>query len=213
MRKSLFTFGLLASSMVMLGITPFLNQNNSFSNTVMAQGYDNYYGDSSYSKYPTDDKQYECRTGPFEGFFVSSVEFCDAKHVKKDKDRDRDDNRTGTQGPPGPAGPQGIQGPPGATGATGPSGLSTINSTNLYLVFGNISSTTTFAEISSVATCDPGDVVHEGGHTINNNGNTTRVEFSGPDADATIYRYVVAGDNISIRAHAFCFDNPPAHIP
>ena len=148
-----------------------------------------------------------------QGFFVSSVEFCDAKHVKKDKDRDRDDNRTGTQGSPGPAGQQGIQGTPGATGATGPSGLSTINSTNLYLVFGPISNTTTFAEISSVATCDPGDVVYEGGHTINNNGNTTRVEFSGPDADATIYRYVVAGDNILIRAHAFCFDNPPAHIP
>ncbi|HEX2406947.1 MAG TPA: hypothetical protein VHJ38_07035 [Nitrososphaeraceae archaeon] len=29
----------------------------------------------SYSKYPTDAKKYECRTGPFEGFFVSSVEF------------------------------------------------------------------------------------------------------------------------------------------
>ena len=26
--------------------------------------------------------KYECRTGPFEGFFVSSVEFC--KHVKFD---------------------------------------------------------------------------------------------------------------------------------
>ena len=54
-------------------------------------------------------------TGPFEGFFVSSVEFC--KHIKFDKDNDRkDSNRTGTQGPPGP------QGPPGATGATGPQG-------------------------------------------------------------------------------------------
>ena len=53
----------------------------------MAQGYDNY-GDS-YSQYPTDDKKYECRTGPFEGFFVSSVEFC--KHVKFD---DRKDNKT-----------------------------------------------------------------------------------------------------------------------
>ena len=74
MRKSLFTFGLLASSLVMLGITPFLNQNNSFSNTAMAQGYDTY-SDSYYSQYPTDDKKYECRTGPFEGFFTSSVEF------------------------------------------------------------------------------------------------------------------------------------------
>jgi hypothetical protein len=25
---------------------------------------------------PTDDKKYECRTGPFEGFFAGSVEFC-----------------------------------------------------------------------------------------------------------------------------------------
>jgi hypothetical protein len=25
-------------------------------------------------------KDYECRRGPFERFFVSSVEFCDAKH-------------------------------------------------------------------------------------------------------------------------------------
>ena len=90
----------------------------------MAQEYDKY-GDSSYSQYPTDDKKYECRTGPFEGFFVSSVEFC--KHVKFDdrKDNDRkDNNRTGTQGPPGPQGPPGINGANGATGAPG------INGTN-----------------------------------------------------------------------------------
>ena len=41
-----------------------------------------------YSKYPTEINKYECRTGPFEGFFVSSVEFC--KHVKfDDKDRSK----------------------------------------------------------------------------------------------------------------------------
>jgi len=34
MKKSVFTFGLLASSLVMLGITPFLNQNNHFSNVM-----------------------------------------------------------------------------------------------------------------------------------------------------------------------------------
>ena len=113
----------MASSLVMLAVTPFLN-NNSFSNTAMAQGYDDYYSDS-YSKYPTDDKKYECRTGPFEGFFVGSVEFC--KHIKfNDKDDRKDNNRTGTQGPPGPAGPQGpqgIQGPPGANGTQGPPGI------------------------------------------------------------------------------------------
>ena len=67
MKKSLFTFGLLASSLIMLAVMPFLNQNNSFFSNVMAQEYDKY-GDNSYSQYPTDDKKYECRTGPFEGF-------------------------------------------------------------------------------------------------------------------------------------------------
>jgi hypothetical protein len=122
-KKSVFTFVLLASSLVMLVMMPFLN-NNSFLNTAMAQEYDKY-RDSYYSQYPTDDKKYECRTGPFEGFFVSSVEFC--KQIKFDKDdrkdiRDRD-NRTGTQGPPGPPGPQGIQGPIGPNGTQGPPGI------------------------------------------------------------------------------------------
>ena len=121
MRKSALTFGLLASTLVMLVIMPFLNQNNSFSNTVTAQEYDKY-RDSSYSQYPTDDNKYQCRTGPFEGFFVSSVEFC--KHVKFDDRKDNNrDNRTGTQGPIGPQGPQGETGPQGLQGETGPQGL------------------------------------------------------------------------------------------
>ncbi|HYJ00811.1 MAG TPA: hypothetical protein VEW92_01235 [Nitrososphaeraceae archaeon] len=85
MHKSALAFGLIASSIVMLMIMPFLNQNNGFSNTAMAQEYDKY-GDSSYSRYQTDDKKYECQTGPFEGFFVSSVEFC--KNVKFSDDND-----------------------------------------------------------------------------------------------------------------------------
>ena len=89
-------------SLVMLAATPV----NIFSNAV-AQEYDKY-GDNSYSTYPTDDKKYECRTGPFEGFFVSSVEFCKFKFDESKRD--------GKIGPPGP------QGPPGATGATGPAG-------------------------------------------------------------------------------------------
>ena len=111
------TFVLLASSMVMLAVMPLLNNNNS----AMAQGY--YDERSSYSQYPTDDNKYQCRTGPFEGFFVSSVEFC--KHVKFDDKDDRKDNRTGLQGPPGPQGPAGPLGPSGErglTGATGPAG-------------------------------------------------------------------------------------------
>ena len=38
--KSLFTFGLLASSLVMLSVMPLLNNNNMFN--AMAQGYDIY---------------------------------------------------------------------------------------------------------------------------------------------------------------------------
>jgi hypothetical protein len=59
------TFVFLASTLVMLAVIPFLNNN-----AAMAQGY----YDDSYSTYPTDDKKYECRTGPFEGFFVGSVD-------------------------------------------------------------------------------------------------------------------------------------------
>jgi hypothetical protein len=119
MHKSVITFGVLLSSLVMLSAIPLLNNNNTVAE---AQEYDKY-GDSHYSQYPTGDNKYQCRTGPFEGFFVSSVEFC--KHVKLDdrKDNDRNDNNiTGTQGPPGPAGPQGPQGPPGNNGSTGPAG-------------------------------------------------------------------------------------------
>ena len=54
MHTSALTFGLVASLLVvMLVIMPFLNQNNSFFNSVMAQEYDDYYGDSSYSTYPS----------------------------------------------------------------------------------------------------------------------------------------------------------------
>ena len=167
MKKSVYTFGLLASSLVMLTVMPLLNNNNSLSNTAMAQEYDaDYYGDNSYSKYPTDDNKYECQTGPLEGFFVSSVEFC--KHVKFNYKDDRKDNPTGTQdqagpagaditipGPAGPAGPAGadstvpgpagadsiVPGPAGPAGADntvpGPAGPNQISSTNLYRVVGN----------------------------------------------------------------------------
>ena len=42
-----------------------------------------------YSEYPTEVYKYECQTGPAEGFFVSSVEFCN--HIKFD-DKDRKDH-------------------------------------------------------------------------------------------------------------------------
>jgi len=149
-----------------------------------------------YSTYPTKDKKYVCQTGQFQGFFVESVEFCKLKIPQ------------GPQGIPGPTGPQGIP------GSQGPSGLSTINSTNLYFIIGDVNGTIPQATIISSVTCDPGDVIHEGGYTINNFGNTTTIEFSGPDFDnPATYLYVVDENNILIRAHAYCFDNPPTHIP
>jgi hypothetical protein len=214
-KKSLFTFGLLASSLVMLSAIPLLNNNNTLA---MAQGYDIYRDNGYYSQYPTDDKKYECQTGPFEGFFVSSVEFC--KHVKFEKDDRKDrDNRTGTQGPPGPTGPQG---PPGATGSQGiqgiqgPPGPSTINTTNVYTVVGNTTTSTSVGLFSSIALCDAGDTAQSGSFVTNG---TALIRSDKPLAtengwNATAQRLAPAqGPNEpgSVTADVICFDNPPPH--
>ncbi|MGZ5549140.1 MAG: hypothetical protein ACXWFZ_14455, partial [Nitrososphaeraceae archaeon] len=81
MQKSAISFSLfLLIAFLIIMLAPFTSIN--FSN-VKAQEYGSYDGDM-YSKYPTEENKYECRTGPVEGFFVSSVEFC--KHIKFDKD-------------------------------------------------------------------------------------------------------------------------------
>jgi hypothetical protein len=184
-----FTFALLASSLVMLSAMPLFNNNAAF-----AQGYDTY-GDSSYSQYPTDDKKYECRTGPFEGFFTSSVEFC--KHVKFD-----DKKRDTKIGPPSPQ---------------GPAGVNFINNTNLYFVEGNrVTSNTNIPPPQSNATCDDGDIVIEGGYqTFVNSIQNIRVLIDRPFTnlvDGTLdNRYVVSilGGDTPYQAFAYCFDNPP----
>jgi hypothetical protein len=75
----------------MLAIIPLFNPNN-FPN-VKAQEYGayDYDDDYMYNEYPTEINKYECRTGPFEGFFVSSVEFY--KFNKFDDQDDRKDMR------------------------------------------------------------------------------------------------------------------------
>jgi hypothetical protein len=218
MHKSALTFGLLASSLVMLAMMPFLNQNNSFFN-VMAQEYDKY-GDSSYSQYPTDDKKYECRTGPFEGFFVSSVEFC--KHIKfDDNKRDhRDNNRNETQGLQGPQGPkgdtgatgpqgiQGIQGPIGPNGTQGLQGPNQINSTSIYSVVGNFSSTSPDGSALSIAMCNLGDTVLSGSYILNNADDATAVgdfALATQDGWATTATGTVFA---AVQTIAQCFDNP-----
>jgi hypothetical protein len=212
MKKSVLTFGLLASSLVMLAIMPlFNNNNNSLSNTAMAQEYDKY-GDSSYSQYPTDDNKYQCRTGPFEGFFVSSVEFC--KHIKfDDKDRkDIRDNRTGTQGPPGP---QGIQGAIGPNGTQGPPGPNLIPSANIYSVNGSEAHSADGALAQSNATCDEGDTVVSGSYFLQFPQNVNFVDDRALGSHEGWIAVVETNDDVGlnafITAHAECFDNPPAH--
>ena len=224
MYKSALTFGLLASSLVMLSAMPiFNNNNNSFlSNTVaLAQEYDKY-GASSYSTYPTDDKKYECRTGPFEGFFVSSVEFCKFKFDDKDR-KDVRDNRTGTQGPPGPAGPpgaNGTQGPPGstgatgATGATGPSGITQLNATNIYKIKGptNTYTNSTPSNATSIAQCHTGDVLLNGGFIAS--GRDYHVSFAVPTDDIsgnlpTGFIGSLFGTEAQVTSYAYCFNNSP----
>ena len=233
MHKSVFTLGLLASSLVMLIILPFLNQNNNFSN-VMAQEYDKY-RDSAYSQYPTNDNKYQCRTGLFEGFFVSSVEFC--KHVKfdeQDERKDIRDNRTGTQGPSGPPGPpgetgpqgppgatgsqgiQGIQGPPGVNGTQGPPGPSTINTTHVYTVVGNTTTSTGFGLFSSIVLCDAGDTALSGSFVTNGSAliRSDKPLATENGGNATAERLAPAqGPNEpgSVTADVECFDNSPTH--
>jgi Collagen triple helix repeat (20 copies) len=218
----MFTFVLLASSLVMLSAIPLFSSNNN--NAAMAQGYnDNYYSDS-YSQYPTDDKKYECRTGPFEGFFVSSVEFC--KHIKFDDRKDRDDK----VGPPGPQGPPGANGTTGATGATGPQGLpgspglqgppgiTNVNGSNYYSVIGNLSPISTPSlTANSTVSCLPGDVAISGEYNIT----TTAPVLPGTEYDLryfgslgpdppTNWSTQLSGfaGFISVTTTVNCFDNP-----
>ena len=184
---------LLMSLILGSGLAAFTN-----SNSALAQnyGYDNndYYGssygdNSYYSKYPTEDKKYECRTGPFEGFFVSSVEFCkpgkfDDKKDHRDRDRDRD-NKTIT--------------------------------VDLYTVVGN--TTTGFAGtasplITSTATCDAGDSSTGGSFVLA--GNAT-IRASQPLANETGWiataevfgNATVPGAPLgSVTADVVCLDNP-----
>ena len=220
MHKSILTFGLLASSLVMLMIMPFLNQNNSFSN-VMAQEYDKY-RDSSYSQYPTDDKKYECRTGPFEGFFVSSVEFC--KQVKfDDKDNDRKDvrdNRTGTQGPQGPQDPPGEV---GQEGEQGDPGLNQILPANLYYNPGNEVLITSGpggglgTPGSSTATCLTGDIAIGGNLDVISYNiadplqNSVVILYNGNegfDKYRTVVQLSGSADQMTFTTNVLCFNNP-----
>jgi hypothetical protein len=194
---------LMGSLVIMMAATPAVN----IFSKAMAQGY----GDrSSYSTYPTENKKYECRTGPFEGFFVSSVEFC--KHVKFDDSDDRKvvrDNRTGTQGPPGPAGPQGETGTTGPQGIQGPPGITQINETNYYSVEGNTSTIPPNDFVAtSTAECDMGDVAISGEYGIF--GTPVVQAFASLGTPPDSWQTIISGvPNEIVQTTVNCFDNPP----
>ena len=170
------------------------------------------------------------RTGPFEGFFVSSVEFC--IHVKfDDNKRDhRDNNQTGTQGPPGPQGPAGSQGATGATGATGangtqglpgspglqgPSGITNVNASNYYSVIGNVATPAVTGFANSTALCLPGDVAISGEYNATEQvtGFPTRVLYFGslgPDPPTNWSTQIESSqDNLNLTTTVNCFNNTP----
>ena len=211
----------------MLAVMPFLN-NNSFSNTAMAQGYDDYYSDS-YSQHPTDDKKYECRTGPFEGFFVGSVEFCKFKFDDKDDRKDNRDNKIGQQGPQGPKGDTGATGATGATGLRGlpgldgTNGITQLNDANTYTVTsGEIVNTLTSSAVG-VASCNSGDFVINGGFTITGTSpspagvtlleNTNKPFYTSVTSGWEVYIFPTRSSGSSgtviYLVHATCFDNSP----
>ena len=230
MNNNSITLLYLMSSLVILA-APFANL-NLFSNTAMAQGYDNNYDNNKYSSYPTEDKKYECRTGPFEGFFTISVEFCKFKFDDK-----RKDNRTDTQGPPvpqDPAGPQGIQGIQGPidpngtqgiigpVGPQGPSGITILNDTNTYLKNSTIIFNNDTTSNIGQAICDSGDFVINGGFTVITVTGSPLEAFNRPILSPLATGWEVQfsfnpfdGQLGSIRyiVHAICFDNPPTHNP
>ena len=214
----------------MLAVVPFLNQQqqNIFLNPAMAQEYDKY-GDSSYSTYPTDDKKYECRTGPFEGFFVSSVEFCKRDLPIVNGGGDNGGNITigpqGSQGPVGPVGAtgatgsqgaMGLQGLPGLNGIQGPQGISgpnQISPTKYYIINGTPDDTPNLplATASSTANCNPGDVIVSGGFNITS---TDQPGFTGirgiitePLIGFNGWNTTITGPLFEITTKALCFDN------
>ena len=191
-------------------LVQFSNTTNLFPNA-MAQGneydgksYDNkYYDDRKITLYPTKINKYECQKGPFEGFFVSFLEFCkDVPIVNV--------NGLGTQPPPSPAGSQVIQVATGVQEAIGSPNPNQINEPSLYLRNGNFATTNTTSQIASVAFCDPGPIVVEGSHQLMNKQGNPILGFINPIiGDKDVYSTALISTNVTLQSTALCFNNNP----
>jgi hypothetical protein len=191
-------------------LLPFANI-SLFSNTVaMAQG--NEYDDKSYSNnknyddmkvslYPTKVNKYECQKGPFEGFFVSSVEFCkDVPIVNL--------NGIDAQLLPSPSDPQIIQVFSGAQENTVPSSTDQVNEPNLYFRDGNPATTNTTSQIMSVAFCDPRDKVIQGFYQLTNKQENPILGFINQiTGEKNAYSTALISSNVTLQSTAFCFNN------
>jgi hypothetical protein len=145
---------------------------------------DKYGKDKDYSKHPTKEHKFVCKTGQFEGFFVKSPEVCDLEI---------------------PEGPQGPQGPPGIT---------FLNGTNLYRVNSTTSTSTSAAGATATATCvEENDFAISGGVLVLNNfANINNIFRSEPTATGNGWIVTLNGgmaQPITFQAVAICYDNPP----
>jgi hypothetical protein len=138
----------------------------------------------------------ECRTGPFEGFFVSSVEFC--KHVKFDDRKEKRDSKVGLPGP------------------LGPSGITQLNNTTTYTITSPIVLPGDDDAIGEgIAACDIGDFAISGGYTLNNQSPKNVEFFTVTDSPLGDNAWKVrtfsnfGGIDIGGNVTAKCFDNPP----
>ena len=192
MYKLYLPMALLMSLILGSGLAAFTNgnsasaQNYGYQNDYYGSGGSSYDDNSYYSKYPTDDKRYECRTGPLEGFFVGSVEFCNVKHKFDDRKDHRDrDNKTATS-------------------------LYTVVGNTTAGSAGTANST-----IISTATCDPGDFTTGGSFIVTGNATIKSSQplatGNGYTATAVVSGNVsIPGGSLgSVTADAICLDNPP----
>jgi len=210
MHKSVIILSSLFSLVSLVMLLPFANI-SLFSNTVaMAQG--NEYDDKSYSNnknyddmkvslYPTKVNKYECQKGPFEGFFVSSVEFCkDVPIVNL--------NGIAAELLPSPSAPQIIQVFSGTQETTVPSSTDQVNEPNLYFRDGNPATTNTTSQIMSVAFCDPRDKVIQGFYQLTNKQENPILGFINQiTGGKNAYSTALISSNVTLQSTAFCFNN------
>ena len=155
------------------------------------------YNNKDYSKHPTKDHKFVCKTGQFKGFYVKSPDVC---------------NLEIPEGPEGPRGP------------AGHSGITTLDATNVYLVQDQDMSDDQF--LDGLAICDADDFVLNGGYSLSGGLSGDEVvninsplTFNVPSQASPGQAWIVtvlglpSGVNHELLINAYCFDNPPGHTP